>query len=325
MFNTKKRLTLIEEEKKEWQHKFDEIFLECREKEAFFEVFLERFNQELSRTVEQHEIVNSQHHVMGQLVGKIKDRFDKVNELSQLSFDNSDELFQKGDNLIQSAKDMVTKSDEGKEHVTKVEELITQLGEQLEETSKKMNQLNERSREIEMIVKVIKDIADQTNLLALNASIEAARAGDHGKGFAVVAEEVRKLAENTAISTNNISQLTQNIQKDIQDTLKSTTSSTGLVKEGIELSKDTSNKIGYIISVIHHVETEVSEVNGKIEEQKEYSEQVMSEISDTKHIFDEVNEMILQHIEDASVVDVKLEEVMKQVQNKKAGTILNEE
>ncbi|MFD2442685.1 methyl-accepting chemotaxis protein [Bacillus sp. CGMCC 1.16607] len=313
MFTTKKRLSLIEVEKQDLQEKFDRIFSECKEKEAFFEVFLERFNQELTQTVHQHEKVNSQHHVMGEMVGRIKERFDKVNDLSQLSFDNSKDLSLKGHDLIQSAKDMVLKSDEGRDQVNKVEQLITQLGNQLEETSNKMNHLNDRSREIELIVKVIKEIAEQTNLLALNASIEAARAGDHGKGFAVVAEEVRKLAENTAVSTNNISILTQNIQKDIQETLQSTTTSTGLIREGIELSTNTTNKIDYIASVIHHVETEVSEVIGKIEEQKEQSQKVMREITSTKSIFDDVNEMIIKHIEDANVVDMKLEEAIKQV------------
>jgi methyl-accepting chemotaxis protein len=299
----------------------------AQQKEEFFASFIKSFNLELTKTIDQHELVNRQHHVMGDLVAKIKGRFDKVNSLSEHSFDNSKILSDKGETLIGSAQDMVLKSEEGRQSVGMVEQLILQLGKQLEENYEKMNQLNERSKEIELIVKVIKEIADQTNLLALNASIEAARAGEQGKGFAVVAEEVRKLAENTAVSTNSISELTKNIQKDIQETLLSTTTSTELVKDGIHMSADTSQKIDYISGVINNVKTEVSDVIEKIEEQRVYSQNVMGEISDTKALFDEVNEVILKHIDDASVVDVKLEEAIKHVNllDEKKGLDMAEE
>lgn len=81
---------------------------------------------------------------------------------------------------------------------------ITSSANKMEEV---ISELKISSDEIISIVTLVKNIAEQTNLLALNASIEAARAGEHGKGFAVVAQEVRKLAEQSKNSVENITQL----------------------------------------------------------------------------------------------------------------------
>ncbi|WP_243506075.1 methyl-accepting chemotaxis protein [Cytobacillus oceanisediminis] len=309
----KGKLKQLEEEKRELESKIQAAEEEFQRREKYYQTLIHSFNEDLTNTVSQHEMVNGQHYMLGDLVLKIKDGFENVKRHSEATFTNSLTLSDKGGNLIQSAKEMVKISEEGRGSVSKSEQLIKQLGEQLEVNSQKMEALSKRSKEIEMIVQVIKDIADQTNLLALNASIEAARAGEQGKGFAVVADEVRKLAESTATSTANISSLTKNIQDDIEATLNSTVASTELIKDGMSLSGQTTSKIDSITNIIHTVESEVSEVIEMINIQKGYSQEVADEISETKYVFDQVKELIQRHIDDARVVDEKLEGAISQV------------
>ncbi len=76
-----------------------------------------------------------------------------------------------------------------------------------------IGRINEQSLDISDITAIISNVAKQTNLLALNASIEASRAGEHGSGFAVVAEEIRKLANETAVATSNITKKIDDMQQ----------------------------------------------------------------------------------------------------------------
>lgn len=96
--------------------------------------------------------------------------------------------------------------------IERISRHLTNLANTTDGAAQQAGSLDQSSREIIGVVKLIHDIADQTNLLALNASIESARAGEHGRGFAVVADEVRTLAKRTSEATNKITQLAESIR-----------------------------------------------------------------------------------------------------------------
>lgn len=109
-----------------------------------------------------------------------------------------------------------------------------------------INNVQERSSEIEKFVDTINNLAKQTNLLSLNASIEAARAGENGKGFAVVAEEIRKLADESMQAGNNI----KNIVGNIAETTRITTDS---AKEAEDIVFEQAGALGETIQVFGEI------------------------------------------------------------------------
>jgi methyl-accepting chemotaxis protein len=125
--------------------------------------------------------------------------------------------------------------------VTEAKRGMQNIKDAVEATSAVVNRLGKRSQEIGAILKVIDEVTDQTGLLALNAAILAAQAGEHGKGFAVVAEEIRDLAERTAVSTREISELIAAVQEETAASVIAMNRGMKAVAEGRELVEVTSD------------------------------------------------------------------------------------
>lgn len=133
---------------------------------------------------------------------------------------------------------------------------MNRIRDKVQETAKRIKRLGESSQEIGDIVQMINDIADRTSILAMNASIQAAMSGESGRGFAVVAEEVERLAQRSAKSTKQITELVKTIQSETNETVVAMEETTMEVVAGSELANDA----GQALSQIENVSTTMAEI-----------------------------------------------------------------
>jgi methyl-accepting chemotaxis protein len=124
----------------------------------------------------------------------------------------------------------------GAEVVSHITGQMNRIEDSVRSSTESIREMGALSAHIGKIVVTIQDIAAQTNILALNASIEASRAGEAGRGFSVVASEVRNLAEKSASSTKEISNLIRTVQSKMALAIRSAESSLSDVVEGAGLA-----------------------------------------------------------------------------------------
>ncbi len=123
-------------------------------------------------------------------------------------------------------------SDTGMLAVVDAVEGMEKITAEVNSSSEIIRQLGMRSKDIEKVLSVIKEVTERTNLLSLNAAILASQAGEYGKSFSVVAEEISALSDRTANSTREISEIVKSIQKDIKSAVSSIDNAKGKVETG---------------------------------------------------------------------------------------------
>jgi methyl-accepting chemotaxis protein len=184
----------------------------------------------------------------------------KVNETREIS--------RQLENISEEAKNIVLESSKNISEMEKQMEIINNA---VTESMNTVKELQENMNEVNSFLTGITQIAEQTNLLALNAAIEAARAGESGKGFAVVAEEVKKLAEESANTVNQINKIIIQINEKSQAALDKVHSGNAAVKEGG--------------TIVYKVNDTFEKLQASFENIGQYVENELNMIENTTEIF----------------------------------------
>jgi methyl-accepting chemotaxis protein len=198
------------------------------------------------------------------------------------------------------------------------------------ETSEKIfsvvEKLTNTTKDIGLFVESIENIAEQTNLLALNAAIEAARAGEAGRGFAVVADEVRKLADQSRQSTEEINNLMQSIQEESQSAIKAMEVMKKVSHDQSVAVNKTDNSFNDIANAINLIVSKINEVNQAVIQMQNDKNEVISAIENISSVSEETaassqevaasTEHQLKSIDDMKTASQGLDELVHELDQK---------
>ena len=182
-----------------------------------------------------------------------------VNSISLLS--SQIEVVSKGTSIIGNLLQISNNEIEtGTIDVTNLEKAFIELADSISNVELIIKNLNEKSDKVIEVTNVIYKISEQTNLLALNASIEAARAGEAGRGFSVVAEEIRKLAEQSKSSSENIKGIIDAVTKD-------TAKAVDYVGNTVNINNEQKEAVSKVSKAFEQIKQSVNEISIQLKEE----------------------------------------------------------
>ncbi|WP_161956423.1 methyl-accepting chemotaxis protein [Metasolibacillus fluoroglycofenilyticus] len=194
-----------------------------------------------------------------------------LNKLTVNITENMEKFSETLQTVVESSLSTVKAATNGASQVHDFISEITHLHGQVEASAELIVNLKDESQKIEMMSTLISSIADQTNLLSLNAAIEAARAGESGKGFAVVAGEVKKLAEQTGDTSNEIAAMVRKIQTEIASAVAMMGKSKEIAESGIVSVQQTG-------IIFEDIEASINNLKQMIDVTNKHTAQVFSEL-----------------------------------------------
>lgn len=201
--------------------------------------------------------------------------------------------------IAEVSSDMTSLVEDGAQSSGKVVDQIQGVEKSVENTAKLVREMGQNFHSIKEMVTVITNISDQTNLLALNAAIEAARAGEAGKGFAVVADEVKKLAEMSRSSAEEISDHLQNFSHITDRLLVEIDLTTTDVKEGTMAVGEIGQRLNQILNSVLNVNNRIQDDSAVVEQMSAGAEQILASTEEMSRLVNDTSDYA-KHLAHAS-------------------------
>ena len=217
------------------------------------------------------------------------------------------------------AEGATTEARTGRDVVERTVESIKALATQVNEATQTIRQLEDDSRNIGHVLKVINEISEQTNLLALNAAIEAARAGDHGRGFAVVADQVRSLAARTRESTEEIQDIIERLQQQSVLAVEVMDQGQSMTDGCVAQTNEAGEALGRIVDAAQSITDMNSQIATAAEEQASVADEIDRNITSITQAAEETTRAARETVSAAGTIRSQMQKLTDLVQTFKVA------
>jgi methyl-accepting chemotaxis protein WspA len=204
----------------------------------------------------------------------------------------AEDLVQTMDQVSGHLNGTIGMAEEGRSDLTGMEGAMRNLMKATGSISSKLSVINDRANKISHVVTTINKISDQTNLLALNAAIEAEKAGEFGRGFSVVAREVSRLADQTAIATQDIEHVVKEMQSSVSSGVMEMDKFADEVRRGVETVVTLSSQLARIIDQVRSHGPQFDTVKESMHAQSEGALQINEAMTQLSQAADQTRESL---------------------------------